>query len=96
MKKKMVFFFLLLLMLWSLYLCFSVSSILMFYIFFEMVLIPMMLMVFWFGSQYERLQAGMYLVMYTIFGSLPLLFMILVALKWESNSFFFFFFFWKM
>ena len=44
-----------------------------FYVFFELRLIPTLLMVFIFGYQPEKLQARIYLLMYTVFSSLPLL-----------------------
>nr|YP_026099.1 NADH dehydrogenase subunit 4 [Habronattus oregonensis]AAT02494.1 NADH dehydrogenase subunit 4 [Habronattus oregonensis] len=56
---------------------FSSKNILMFYIFFELVLIPTMLLITMNGKQPERLQASIYLIMYTIVASLPLLMMII-------------------
>lgn len=44
-----------------------------FYLFFESSLIPIVLLVFGWGYQPERLEAGYYLIFYTLFGSLPLL-----------------------
>ena len=44
-----------------------------FYVFFELSLIPTLLIVFFFGYQPEKLQARIYLLMYTVFSSLPLL-----------------------
>lgn len=44
-----------------------------FYVFFELRLIPTLIMVFLFGYQPEKLQASMYLLLYTVFSSLPLL-----------------------
>ena len=44
-----------------------------FYVFFELSLIPTLIIVFFFGYQPEKLQASMYLLMYTVFSSLPLL-----------------------
>ncbi|YP_009122935.1 NADH dehydrogenase subunit 4 (mitochondrion) [Dermacentor silvarum] len=67
------FLFYVLLMLNLLTLCFSSSNLLMFYFFFEAVLFPIIMMIFKWGSQPERIQAGFYMLMYTIFGSLPLL-----------------------
>ena len=54
-------------------LAFVSSSILGFYIFFEASLIPTFLLVLGWGYQPERLQAGIYLLLYTIRASLPLL-----------------------
>nr|QWK45267.1 NADH dehydrogenase subunit 4 [Phyllothelys breve] len=44
-----------------------------FYIFFEGSLIPTLFLIFGWGYQPERLQAGVYLLFYTLFASLPLL-----------------------
>nr|AQM39857.1 NADH dehydrogenase subunit 4 [Tegra novaehollandiae viridinotata] len=44
-----------------------------FYLFFEGSLIPTLLLILGWGYQPERLQAGMYLMFYTLFASLPLL-----------------------
>nr|YP_009333096.1 NADH dehydrogenase subunit 4 [Araneus angulatus]AMD83663.1 NADH dehydrogenase subunit 4 [Araneus angulatus] len=44
-----------------------------FYILFEIVLIPTLILITKSGYQPERLQAGLYFMMYTIFASLPLL-----------------------
>ena len=44
-----------------------------FYVFFELRLIPTLMIVFFFGYQPEKLQARIYLLLYTVFSSLPLL-----------------------
>nr|UWI72015.1 NADH dehydrogenase subunit 4 [Haemaphysalis yeni] len=69
------------LMLFLLVICFSVSNLLAFYFFFESVLFPIIMMIFGWGSQPERLQAGFYMLMYTLFGSVPMLLMILIFKK---------------
>lgn len=48
-----------------------------FYMLFEFSLIPTLLIVFFFGYQPEKLQAFMYLLMYTVMASLPLLLLFL-------------------
>lgn len=57
---------------------FSVSSILIFYIIFEASLIPTMVLIITWGYQPERIQARIYLIIYTITASLPLLIIILI------------------
>nr|WFP43313.1 NADH dehydrogenase subunit 4 [Sanaa intermedia] len=52
---------------------FSSLSYFGFYLFFEGSLIPTLLLILGWGYQPERLQAGMYLLFYTLFASLPLL-----------------------
>nr|YP_010417435.1 NADH dehydrogenase subunit 4 [Junonia evarete]USF17490.1 NADH dehydrogenase subunit 4 [Junonia evarete] len=56
-----------------LYLTFSVMNLFMFYLFFEGSLIPTLMLIIGWGYQPERIQAGMYLLFYTLFVSLPLL-----------------------
>nr|YP_010192683.1 NADH dehydrogenase subunit 4 [Nymphalis canace]QZP40837.1 NADH dehydrogenase subunit 4 [Nymphalis canace] len=61
------------LLLMMLYLTFSVMNLFMFYLFFEGSLIPTLMLIIGWGYQPERIQAGMYLLFYTLFVSLPLL-----------------------
>nr|QZZ18223.1 NADH dehydrogenase subunit 4 [Hasora schoenherr] len=56
-----------------LYLTFSMMNLFMFYLFFEGSLIPTLMLIIGWGYQPERIQAGMYLLFYTLFASLPLL-----------------------
>nr|YP_009333640.1 NADH dehydrogenase subunit 4 [Monema flavescens]AOV94109.1 NADH dehydrogenase subunit 4 [Monema flavescens]ATO90162.1 NADH dehydrogenase subunit 4 [Monema flavescens] len=68
-------FFLLniLMMLFMLYMTFSIMNLFMFYLFFEGSLIPTLMLIIGWGYQPERIQAGIYLLFYTLFASLPLL-----------------------
>jgi len=52
---------------------FLTSNYLIFYFFFEASLIPTLLIITGWGFQPERLQAGVYFIVYTLVGSLPLL-----------------------
>lgn len=54
-------------------LTFSSSDYLLFYISFERSLIPTLILILGWGYQPERLQAGVYILFYTLFASLPLL-----------------------
>nr|YP_009236699.1 NADH dehydrogenase subunit 4 [Telchinia pharsalus]AMJ17158.1 NADH dehydrogenase subunit 4 [Telchinia pharsalus] len=56
-----------------LYLTFSTMNLFMFYLFFESSLIPTLMLIIGWGYQPERIQAGLYLLFYTLFASLPLL-----------------------
>nr|YP_010372106.1 NADH dehydrogenase subunit 4 [Leucoma salicis]UOX27466.1 NADH dehydrogenase subunit 4 [Leucoma salicis] len=56
-----------------LYLTFSVMNMFLFYLFFESSLIPTLILIIGWGYQPERISAGMYLLFYTLFMSLPLL-----------------------
>nr|YP_010267102.1 NADH dehydrogenase subunit 4 [Arcte coerula]UIF93628.1 NADH dehydrogenase subunit 4 [Arcte coerula]UNP54907.1 NADH dehydrogenase subunit 4 [Arcte coerula] len=68
-----------------LYLTFSVMNMFMFYLFFEGSLIPTLMLIIGWGYQPERIQAGMYLLFYTLFVSLPLLMGIFYVFN-ELNS----------
>lgn len=63
----------LLILILILYLTFSVVNLLLFYIFFESSLICILILILGWGYQPERIQAGIYLLFYTIFISLPIL-----------------------
>nr|WHU31471.1 NADH dehydrogenase subunit 4 [Claassenia xucheni] len=68
------FFLILVLVLLSLLYCtFSCMNLFMFYLFFESSLIPTLFLILGWGYQPERLQAGIYLLFYTLLASLPLL-----------------------
>nr|DAZ91337.1 TPA_asm: ND4 [Echinogammarus veneris] len=54
---------------------FYVSDYMFFYFSFESCLIPIFFMILGWGYQPERVQAGVYMLFYTLFGSLPLFFM---------------------
>nr|QOP62240.1 NADH dehydrogenase subunit 4 [Ptilonorhynchus violaceus] len=58
-------------------LAFSASELTLFYISFEATLIPTLILITRWGSQPERLSAGIYLLFYTLASSLPLLIAIL-------------------
>lgn len=64
---------------------FSVNHIFLFYIIFEASLIPTLLIILMWGYQPERLQAGIYLILYTITASLPLLATI-ASLIWAGHN----------
>nr|AZL93701.1 NADH dehydrogenase subunit 4 [Helicoverpa gelotopoeon] len=67
------FLFNIIFLLIMLYLTFSVVNMFLFYLFFEGSLIPTLMLIIGWGYQPERIQAGMYLLFYTLFVSLPLL-----------------------
>nr|QQQ88628.1 NADH dehydrogenase subunit 4 [Hyalella tiwanaku] len=89
-KKSKPYLFIMVCMLTSLILTFTVSSIMVFYFMFETCLIPILIIILGWGYQPERLQAGVYLLLYTIFGSLPLLIAILQAIKLSGTGYAFF------
>nr|AZL93304.1 NADH dehydrogenase subunit 4 [Hypsicera sp. ZJUH_2016019] len=60
------------LMLILLIMCFISMNLMLFYIYFESSLIPIFLLILGWGYQVERIQAGMYMMLYTLLGSMPL------------------------
>nr|WMH03437.1 NADH dehydrogenase subunit 4 [Cacopsylla picta]WMH03450.1 NADH dehydrogenase subunit 4 [Cacopsylla picta]WMH03463.1 NADH dehydrogenase subunit 4 [Cacopsylla picta]WMH03476.1 NADH dehydrogenase subunit 4 [Cacopsylla picta] len=60
-------------LLFSLFTVFYVDSLILFYLGFEMSVIPILLILFGWGYQPDRLEAGFYMLMYTVLFSLPLL-----------------------
>nr|YP_010370182.1 NADH dehydrogenase subunit 4 [Yungipicus kizuki]UOW78513.1 NADH dehydrogenase subunit 4 [Yungipicus kizuki] len=54
-------------------LAFSTTELILFYISFEATLIPTLILITRWGNQPERLSAGIYLLLYTLISSLPLL-----------------------
>lgn len=67
------FLFVIIFLLIILFLTFSSSNLFLFYVFFESRLIPTLFLILGWGYQPERLQAGIYLLFYTLLASLPLL-----------------------
>nr|AQM39925.1 NADH dehydrogenase subunit 4 [Oecanthus rufescens] len=72
-----LFLMLILLLMFLLMCAFMSLNLLMFYIFFEASLVPTLLLILGWGYQPERIQAGIYLLFYTLFASMPLLISIL-------------------
>nr|YP_009727428.1 NADH dehydrogenase subunit 4 [Diamesus osculans]QIA46742.1 NADH dehydrogenase subunit 4 [Diamesus osculans] len=68
-----LFMFFMLLLMISLYCAFGSTNLFIFYLFFEMSLIPVLILIIGWGYQPERIQAGTYLLFYTLFASLPML-----------------------
>jgi len=83
-KEDSSFYFYRVFILIMLVLAFRIINLIGFYIFFEAVLIPIIIIVFKWGNQPERLQAGKYILLYTLLGSLPLL-LILLKLRLISS-----------
>nr|QIV24700.1 NADH dehydrogenase subunit 4 [Enneaphyllus aeneipennis] len=57
----------------SLYLTFSSLNLFSFYLFFEISIIPTLILIIGWGYQPERIEAGIYLLFYTLFVSLPMM-----------------------
>nr|AND46684.1 NADH dehydrogenase subunit 4 [Anopheles cruzii] len=82
---KNFFIFMLMMLLMMLLLTFSSMSMFMFYLFFEASLIPTLFLILGWGYQPERLQAGIYLLFYTLLASLPLLIGIFYILNFNNT-----------
>lgn len=87
-NNEFFFIFNILFLLIILYLSFSRLNLFYFYIFFEIRLIPTLFLILGWGYQPERLQAGFYLLFYTLFASLPLLIRIFYIYKYIYSLFF--------
>lgn len=68
----------------ALYLTFSSINLFIFYLFFEIRLIPTLILIIGWGYQPERIEAGIYLLFYTLVVSLP----IIVFIFWYYEIFF--------
>nr|YP_010271152.1 NADH dehydrogenase subunit 4 [Gargara genistae]UKB86917.1 NADH dehydrogenase subunit 4 [Gargara genistae] len=69
---------------------FSSINLLLMYISFEFILIPLVILILGWGYQPERLGSGIYLFFYTLFGSLPLfIFIIYMYINFNTMSFIF-------
>nr|AYN50418.1 NADH dehydrogenase subunit 4 [Nanophyes sp. CG271] len=79
-----LFLMMMIFLLISLLLTFSTLNLFIFYLFFEISLIPTLIFIIGWGYQPERIEAGMYLLFYTMMASLPMLVGIFYC---YSNSF---------
>nr|UYR22146.1 NADH dehydrogenase subunit 4 [Comanthus sp. 2 MS-2014] len=86
--SQRVYCVLLIIVLISLIITFSSLELSLFYISFEATLIPILLIISRWGSQYDRYQASVYFVFYTLFGSLPFLISLLLINNCLGSLFF--------
>nr|AVN68220.1 NADH dehydrogenase subunit 4 [Paranauphoeta circumdata] len=82
-----MFMFMVLLLLFFLVCSFGSLNLFMFYLFFESSLIPTLFLILGWGYQPERLQAGIYLLFYTLLASLPMLVSILFLYNVDNLMF---------
>nr|YP_009387925.1 NADH dehydrogenase subunit 4 [Aquatica ficta]ART65566.1 NADH dehydrogenase subunit 4 [Aquatica ficta] len=87
---SLFFSFVILFLLIFLFLTFCSMNMFVFYLFFEMSLIPTLLLILGWGYQPERIQAGMYMFMYTLFGSFPMMVSLFYLYYYNSSLDFFF------
>lgn len=83
--RNVLFLFTCFVLLVVLVLRFSIKSMLKFYILFELSLVPTFYLIIKWGYQPERLQASLYILLYTICASLPLLVSIIFFLVNDFN-----------
>nr|YP_009701202.1 NADH dehydrogenase subunit 4 [Idgia oculata]QEQ14408.1 NADH dehydrogenase subunit 4 [Idgia oculata] len=86
-----LFNFLNLILLASFMVLFCSLNLFIFYLFFEISLIPVLLMILGWGNQPERIQAGLYLLFYTLLASLPMMISIFYMYKMNLSLEFYFF-----
>nr|YP_011004685.1 NADH dehydrogenase subunit 4 [Yunleon longicorpus]WPT28325.1 NADH dehydrogenase subunit 4 [Yunleon longicorpus] len=89
--SKNFFLFNIIVLLLLLYMTFSSLNLFYFYLFFESSLIPTLFLIIGWGYQPERLQAGIYLLFYTLFASLPMLVAIFYLYNFNGSLMFFMF-----
>nr|UGS80472.1 NADH dehydrogenase subunit 4 [Lachesilla texcocana] len=82
---KSQFLFILLMLMLFLMLSFYSTNVFLFYLWFESSLIPTFFLILGWGYQSERLQAGMYMLLYTLIFSLPLMIMIFWLFKLSGS-----------
>nr|YP_009050461.1 NADH dehydrogenase subunit 4 [Monochamus alternatus]YP_009913600.1 NADH dehydrogenase subunit 4 [Monochamus alternatus alternatus]AIG22815.1 NADH dehydrogenase subunit 4 [Monochamus alternatus]QLM01486.1 NADH dehydrogenase subunit 4 [Monochamus alternatus alternatus]QWM97280.1 NADH dehydrogenase subunit 4 [Monochamus alternatus] len=68
-----LFLFIMVNLMLALYLAFSSMNLFIFYLFFEISLIPTLILIIGWGYQPERIEAGIYLLFYTLMVSLPMM-----------------------
>lgn len=93
-RKKSYYNFFILIILFliiRLFLVFSSLNLFVFYLFFEIRLIPILILIVGWGYQPERISAGVYLLFYTIFISLPIIIVIFYLYKELYTLEFYFF-----
>lgn len=84
-----LFIFVILILIFSLFITFSSINLFIFYFFFEIRLIPTLILIIGWGYQPERIQAGTYLLFYTIVASLPIIIFLFYYYNKFSTLFFF-------
>nr|AYW52202.1 NADH dehydrogenase subunit 4 [Galerucinae sp. 5 ACP-2013] len=85
-----LFLVVLIFLMFSLFMTFSSMNLFVFYLFFEISLIPTLMLIIGWGYQPERLDAGIYLLFYTLLMSLPMMIIIFyLSEKFYLTSFIF-------
>ena len=82
------FLFVIIILLFLLYITFTRIRLFIFYFFFESSLVPTLFLILGWGYQPERLQAGLYLLFYTLLASLPIIIGIFYCYYLNNTIFF--------
>nr|AYQ19127.1 NADH dehydrogenase subunit 4 [Erotylinae sp. 4 ACP-2013] len=85
-----LFLMMMIMLLLSLIFTFSALNLFLFYLFFEISLIPTLMLIIGWGYQPERIEAGMYLLFYTMIVSLPMMIFIFYLYKINYSLDFYF------
>lgn len=80
-----IFLFVMLILLLRLIVTFSSLNFFIFYLFFEISLVPTLILIIGWGYQPERIEAGIYLLFYTLFVSLPIMVSIFFYYKFNNS-----------
>nr|AEP27484.1 NADH dehydrogenase subunit 4 [Sitona lineatus] len=87
-----LFLFMNLVLVLSLYIAFSSLNFFIFYLFFEVSLIPTLILIVGWGYQPERISAGVYLLFYTLLVSLPMMVSLFyLYMKFNTLEYYFFY-----
>nr|ALO76771.1 NADH deshydrogenase subunit 4 [Sciobius sp. SCI01] len=86
-----LFMFIIMILMVSLFLVFSSLNLFIFYLFFEISLIPTLILIMGWGYQPERISAGVYLLFYTLLVSLPMMVSLFYLYKKNGSLEFYFF-----
>lgn len=89
-KINNIYIFLILSLLFILLLCFNLINYFIFYLFFEIRLIPTFILIIGWGYQPELINASLYILIYTLFASLPLLIIIFILFNYFFTINFYF------
>lgn len=84
-KNKIKFFVIIFTLITFIILYFLSINLFLFYFFFERTIIPIIILIIGWGYQIDRIRARIFMLFYTLFGSLPLL-IIIIFIFFKNNS----------
>lgn len=89
-KIKKIYKFIILFLIINLLIFFNIRNYFIFYLFFEISLLPTFFLVIGWGYQPERINASLYILFYTLFASLPLLILLFKLFNYHGSLVFYF------